>query len=54
MELHENDYSGIVKRFGELIRKAEEQTIEGIEEGRIQTETSATDRFLEAVENAFR
>jgi len=45
---------GTVKKFGDLIRKAEEQTIEGIKEGRIETEPSITDRFLEAVENVFR
>jgi hypothetical protein len=45
---------GIVNRFGELIKKAEEQTIEGISEGRIETEPDVTNRFLETIENIFR
>jgi hypothetical protein len=45
---------GIVKRFGELIEKAEKQIIEGISEERIETEEAVTNRFLEAVENVFR
>jgi hypothetical protein len=45
---------GIVRKFGELISEAEKQIIEGIEEERIETETSITDRFLEAIEDVFR
>lgn len=45
---------GVVKKFGELISEAEERVIEGIKEGRIETETSMTDRFLEAIEDVFR
>lgn len=44
---------GIVRKFGRLISEAEKRIIEGIEEGRIETEPSVTDRFLEAVEDVF-
>lgn len=45
---------GVVKRFGELISEAEKRIIEGIEEGRLETEPSITDRFLEAIESVFK
>lgn len=41
---------GIVKKFGELISEAESQVIQGISEGRIETEPSITDRFLDRIE----
>lgn len=41
---------GIVKDFGELISKAERRTIKGIEDGRVETEPSVTDRFLNELE----
>jgi hypothetical protein len=37
---------GIVKRFGNLITKAERRTIDEMKNGEIETEPSATDRFL--------
>ena len=37
---------GIVSKFGRLIRIAEKEIIQGIEERRIETEPSITDRFL--------
>lgn len=45
--------SGIVKHFGELIRKTEQNIIEKINDGRLQTEPSITDRFLQEVERVF-
>lgn len=44
---------GIVRHFGELISKAEEQAIEGIVESRTETEPSITDRFLARIEAVF-
>ena len=44
---------GIVRRFGELISEAEREIIEGIKDGRIETESSITDRFLNEIENVF-
>ena len=44
---------GIVRRFGELISEAERRIIEGIEDGRIETEPSMTDRFLNEIERVF-
>jgi hypothetical protein len=37
---------GIVRKFGDLIAKAERRTIDEMKDGRIETEPSATDRFL--------
>jgi hypothetical protein len=44
----------IVSRLGDLIEKAEKQTIEGIVEGRFETEPTITDRFLQAVEDLLK
>jgi len=44
---------GIVRKFGELISEAEKRIIEGIKDGRIETETSITDRFLNEIERIF-
>jgi len=43
----------MVKRFGELITQAESRTIEGMVDGRLETEPSATDRFLARIEDTF-
>ena len=40
---------GIVKKFGDLIAKAERRTIDEMKDGGIETEPSATDRFLARV-----
>jgi len=42
--------SGIVREFGKLVSEAEGQVIEGIRGGAIETEPSATDRFLGTLE----
>jgi hypothetical protein len=44
---------GIVRDFGKLISEAERRIIEGIKDGRIETETSITDRFLNEIERTF-
>ena len=44
---------GIVKHFGKLIRKAEENIIEKIDDGRLETEPSITERFLQEIERVF-
>ena len=44
---------GIVRDFGKLISEAERRIIEGIKDGRIETEPSITDRFLNEVERVF-
>ena len=45
--------TGVVKKFGELIKKAEQRIIDGVNEGRIETEPSITDRFLDQIETVF-
>ncbi|HQG41820.1 MAG TPA: hypothetical protein PLE64_03845 [Spirochaetota bacterium] len=44
---------GIVRDFGKLISEAEGRIIEGIKDGRMQTEPSITDRFLNELERIF-
>lgn len=44
---------GIVKHFGKLIRKAEKNIIEKIDDGRLETEPSITERFLQEIERVF-
>lgn len=44
---------GIVKHFGELIKKAEENIIDKINDGRLETEPSITERFLQELERVF-
>lgn len=44
---------GIVKDFGKLIAEAERNIIEKIEDGRLETEPSITDRFLQEIERNF-
>lgn len=44
---------GIIRDFGKLISEAEKRIIEAIEDGRIETEPSATDRFLSELEKVF-
>jgi len=44
---------GIVRDFGKLISEAEKRIIKGIEDGRIETEPSTTDRFLNELERIF-
>lgn len=41
---------GIVRHFGELVKKAEELTINDIIQGKIETEPSITDRYLAILE----
>jgi len=48
-----NDSIPIVRQFGELVKRAEGRTIEGIQEGRIEEEDSVTDRFLNEMEHVF-
>jgi len=43
----------IVKTFGKLVSRAEKRAIEGIKDGRTETEPSITDRFLNEVERSF-
>lgn len=45
--------SGIIKEFVKLISEAEKRIIEGIKDGRIETEPSVTDRFLNEIERTF-
>jgi hypothetical protein len=40
---------GIVRQFGELVKRAEGRTIEGIQEGRIEEEDSVTFVLLAVV-----
>jgi hypothetical protein len=42
---------GIVRRFGELVKKAEELTIDDIVQGKVPTEPSITDRYLANLQN---
>jgi len=42
---------GIVREFGRLIEIAESEILEGIEDGRIETEPSITDRFIDRIES---
>ena len=44
---------GIVKYFVKLIKKAEENIIMKINDGRVETEPSVTDRFFQEVERVF-
>jgi len=44
---------GIVRYFGNLIKEAEGRIIEALKDGRIETETQITDRFLQAIEEVF-
>jgi len=44
---------GIVRNFGKLISEAERRIIEGIKDGRMETEPSITDRFLNELERIF-
>lgn len=44
---------GIVKHFGELIKKAEESIREKMDNGLLDTESSITDRFLQGIESIF-
>ncbi len=44
---------GIVKDFGKLISEAERRIIEGIKDGRMETEPSITDRFINELERIF-
>lgn len=44
---------GLVRHFGKLIGKAEENIIGKINDGRIETEPSITERFLQEVEDVF-
>lgn len=41
---------GIVRRFGELVKKAEELTITEIGQGKIETEPDITNRYLAVLE----
>lgn len=43
----------LVEYFGSLVKQAELRILEKINDGRVQTETSITDRFLEEIENIF-
>lgn len=45
--------NGIIKHFGKLISKAEQRIIEVYKNGRIETEPSITDRFLNEIERIF-
>ena len=45
--------TGVIRKFGDLIKEAENQVIDSITDKRIETEPSITDRFLGAVENIF-
>jgi len=44
---------GIVKHFGELIKKAEESIREKMDNGLLDTESSITERFLQGIESIF-
>ncbi|MCK4698227.1 MAG: hypothetical protein KAT53_07990 [Dehalococcoidia bacterium] len=44
---------GIVKHFGRLIKKAEENIIAKMTDGRLDTEPSVTERFLQEIESVF-
>ncbi len=44
---------GIVRHFGNLISSAERCIIEGINDGRMETEPSITDRFINELERVF-
>jgi hypothetical protein len=45
--------TGIVRHFGELIKRAEENIITKINDGRLQTEPSVTERLLQEIEDVF-
>jgi hypothetical protein len=44
----------IVRRFGKLIREAEQETIDAMKEGRLPTEPHITDTFLTKVESTIK
>ena len=44
---------GVVTKFGELIERAERNTIEDMKEKNTEEETSVTDRFFARVQDVF-
>jgi len=44
---------GLVKIFGDLVLEVEAQILEDINRGKIETEPSTTDRFIQALEDKF-
>jgi len=45
------EISGVIKNFGLIVSEVEKQTIEGMQSGQMEAETTITDRFLGALTN---